>query len=285
MNLVDFVILFIFFGSTCIGLMRGLTREVLSLASWGISLTLTYLFHPSVKPLVNAYVTNSSLADIITAGALLVAFMIVASLISHSLTHAIRRSFLGGIDRSFGLIFGLSRALLMICGMEVAISLFIPRGAHAKILKEAYFAPFVYSASDTLRHFIPTSLYETLQAQAAKHQGAVTSLQVAAQSSGSPSAEPADPAVAKPIAPPVAGEKIAGSPETFPSPPAPPPAPPSSPEEKVVPASSTDKVQALAQLKPQLSPQKEGGRSQDNKKQQQELDRLVQVLGGEDDDG
>ena len=264
--------------------MRGLTREILSLFSWIVAATLTYVLHPSVKPLISTYVSNSSLADIITAAVLLIAFLILFSLISQSIAQTIRNSFFGGVDRTFGLVFGFSRALLMICGMEIAISLFVPRATHAKILQTACFAPYVYSASDVIRQFIPPSLYEILLSQASKHQSPMRPV-LETQSSSAPSQQPSSSPSLNQSPHEITSIKTNDALINKVLSPLPPPQP--IPSQQLssplpfAPLSGEKKVKALAQLKPQTPSQEQRPRTRHDRMQQRELDRLLQTLDTE----
>lgn len=92
---------------------RGLTREVLSLATWAGSAAIAaymYFNHPDIA---RQYIAEEIVADIVTvAGTFLVA-LIILHLITMRIADFVVDSKIGPLDRTLGFIFGIARGILI----------------------------------------------------------------------------------------------------------------------------------------------------------------------------
>ena len=167
MNGVDIGVIVIVLISAGISLVRGFTREVLSVVSWlgaGIG---TLIALPLAQNIARQHITNPMMADVATAAVVFILFLIIFSLISHFLSGLIRQSALGGIDRSLGFGFGILRGIIFLCLIEIAMGCFVARNNHPPSIKESRFTSSLYQGSDLLFQIFPSSVqnFITLQHQ------------------------------------------------------------------------------------------------------------------------
>ena len=167
MTLFDGIIIGVTLLSALMGLMRGLTREILGLASWIGGASLTFIGMPFVQIVARRYIQNGMMADVAAAVGLFLLFLILFSVISHTLSGLIRQSVLGGIDRSLGFLFGVGRGIVVLCIFQLLISCFVPRHKQPENFQNNRFAPMIYKGSDLifslLPHQIASKIFEQQQ--------------------------------------------------------------------------------------------------------------------------
>ena len=92
---------------------RGLTREVLSLATWAGSAAIAvymYLYHPDIA---RQYVAEPMIADIATVVVTFIVALIVLHLLTMRIADFVVDSRIGPIDRTLGFVFGVLRGVLI----------------------------------------------------------------------------------------------------------------------------------------------------------------------------
>lgn len=157
MNGIDVGILLVVLISSLMGLFRGLVQEVMSLVSWGGSGLGTFFCLPLARHICRQHIQNPLLADGVTAVGLFVVFLILFSLLSHFLSHVVRQSSLGGVNRSLGAAFGILRGVVFICIVEIVMSSFVERSHHPEAVKNGRFSSMIYQVSDILFQALPAS--------------------------------------------------------------------------------------------------------------------------------
>lgn len=155
MNKFDFIFLGMLLLSAVTGLVRGVTKEILSLVSWLGAVAMAYLLFPLTQHLARSQITNPMLADGVTIFGIFIVFLVVLTLISHFLTSQVRQSALSGVDRSMGVAYGLLRGCAILFILELLTSCLWLRPEHPDIIKQSRFANFMYKGSDTLYLVLP----------------------------------------------------------------------------------------------------------------------------------
>jgi membrane protein required for colicin V production len=92
---------------------RGLTREVLSLATWAGSAALAiymWQYHPEIA---RGFIKDPTVADIATVVVTFIVALIVLHLITMRIADFVVDSRIGPLDRTLGFIFGLVRGILI----------------------------------------------------------------------------------------------------------------------------------------------------------------------------
>lgn len=168
MNGIDITILGIFFASVLIGALRGFTKELLSLFSWGGASALSYVCVPMARHLVTPYIGNPMMADIATGFCLFILFLILLSIIANIIAGYIHESSFRGIDRSLGFGFGIFRGVVVISGLELLFSTFWPRHTQSPTIQTARFIPMARKGGDTILQLLPSAARESILDQAIK---------------------------------------------------------------------------------------------------------------------
>ena len=117
-TIFDGVLLAIMLFSGLLAMVRGFSREVLSVGSWIAAAVAAFYFYNLLSPMVGQYTASFSdsktLADIAAAGVIFIVTLIVVSLLTMKIADVIVDSRIGALDRSLGFAFGAARGMLLV---------------------------------------------------------------------------------------------------------------------------------------------------------------------------
>jgi membrane protein required for colicin V production len=170
MNKIDIAILAIMGISCLMGVVRGITKEILGFFTWVGAGAAAYLTYPHVAVFARDYIANPMIADGVTGVVLFILYLIIFSIITFNISNAVRGSAVGGLDRGLGLVYGVVRGYILLCAIEIAFSLFISRETQSETIQSAQFVPIIRRGSDELVALLPTKWRETLDQQTRKLQ-------------------------------------------------------------------------------------------------------------------
>ena len=111
---LDVILIAIMLISGFLAMVRGFTREVLSIFSWAMAAIAALYLTPKYATLLEPYVGNPSIAQIAFAAGVFILTLIVVSLITFRISDSVLDSRVGALDRTFGFIFGLARGFLLV---------------------------------------------------------------------------------------------------------------------------------------------------------------------------
>lgn len=123
LNILDYISLAIIFISLFVGFFKGFIKDFFGSGAWFASAFAASLISPYMTPMIHLYVSHVWASKVI---AILIAYIII--LITLKLTinifaQYIRTSFLSGIDRAFGTLFGLIRGIaILLCSCVLALN-------------------------------------------------------------------------------------------------------------------------------------------------------------------
>jgi membrane protein required for colicin V production len=121
----DIVLLILILVSALIGLVRGLMREVLSLASWFAAFMLALYFAPAVAEYLVSYFADEAIRLGASFVAIFVVTLIGGGIVQWLLRKLVETSGLSGTDRFLGFLFGSVRGVLVCIIALVAIRPFV----------------------------------------------------------------------------------------------------------------------------------------------------------------
>ena len=121
-TLFDGILIGLMLVSGLLAMIRGFSREVLSVASWVFAALAALYFYKSLSPMAYTYTqsisSSTTLADIAAAGVIFLIALIVVSLVTMKIADFIVDSKIGPLDRTLGFVFGAVRgALLVVVGL------------------------------------------------------------------------------------------------------------------------------------------------------------------------
>lgn len=173
MNTIDIFILVIFGISALMGILRGFTKEILSLCSWGGAVGLSYVFLPLGRSITSPYIANTMMADGVAFFGLFIVSLIILSILVNVMSGYIHESSFKGIDYSLGFGFGIFRGVVIVSAAELIFSTFSPRKTQSETFQTARFIPMARKGGDTLLQILPNSAREWVLEQATKVENQV----------------------------------------------------------------------------------------------------------------
>ena len=156
MTIFDYLVIFVLLASVVISMMRGMVREVLSLAGWVVAFVVANAYAAVLAPMLPSVVPGEVLRLILAFIALFVGVKILTVLLAMALGAFLDAGGLSLVDRALGMVFGFGRGLVIVlagvilCGMTS-----IPQQA---FWKDALLSPLAETAAHTLKSFLPAAL-------------------------------------------------------------------------------------------------------------------------------
>jgi membrane protein required for colicin V production len=163
-QLLDVILIGIMLISGLLALMRGFTREVLSLVAWGASALAAYFAvkQPALIDMALPYVDKPILAQIAVGAIAFIITLIIVSLISVKISDIVVDSSVGSLDRSLGLIFGFARGFVLVAISYLFYGWLVPAEKQETWVRNATTLPAIIYVGEILLEFMPPDIAETL---------------------------------------------------------------------------------------------------------------------------
>ena len=114
LNLTDWTILVILIASGVISLSRGFTKEFLSLFLWLAAFVAAISLEFLATPKINEYIGNEEVSKIISYIVVFIIFIFLGGILIKFISKLIKWSGASGFDKFLGVLFGLTRGLVVI---------------------------------------------------------------------------------------------------------------------------------------------------------------------------
>ncbi|MFJ2986678.1 CvpA family protein [Collimonas sp. NPDC087041] len=153
MTIFDYLVLFVLICSVVISTLRGLVKEILSLASWVIALVVANAYGENLAELLPDAIPGNVTRLIVAFLALFIGVRLLMMLFSMAINAVIKASGLGVVDHGLGVIFGLARgvvivlAAVLVCGATA-----IPQ---QPFWRDAMLSPLAETAARTVIPYLP----------------------------------------------------------------------------------------------------------------------------------
>ncbi|MGI4946682.1 MAG: CvpA family protein [Janthinobacterium lividum] len=157
MNWVDLVVLAVVLVSGLVGVLRGLVREVLGVAAWIAAAWVAspYGAFPYVAPWVRKQVSDPGVGDIVAFGGVFLVALVVLWIVVGAISNRVRGSALGGLDRTFGLVFGLGRGAVLLAAAYILGGFLSPSESWPPPVQQARLLTPVYQGAEWLASQVP----------------------------------------------------------------------------------------------------------------------------------
>ena len=117
-TLLDGILLGVAVISGLLAMVRGFSREVLSIVSWVVAAIAAFMFYAAAVPFVQNYIASELVATLVAAAGIFLVTLIVVTYITMRIADFIIDSRIGPLDRTLGFLFGVARGgLLMVVAM------------------------------------------------------------------------------------------------------------------------------------------------------------------------
>lgn len=152
---LDYVIFAVLLVSAALSLMRGFTKEVLSIAGWVVSAYAAIYFGPLLKPLLANYI---DIAWVVNVGSMLLVFifvLVIFSFAANAFARTLKSSSIGMLDRTLGIIFGTIRGMVIVCLAYFVLVLVTPEKDHPQWIADAQMRALLQTGTKLLVTFVP----------------------------------------------------------------------------------------------------------------------------------
>lgn len=159
LTLIDYATILLLLISGGFATLRGMTRELLGLIGWPISIIAAKLSAPYLEPILTDQIKIEGISQALAWGVPFVIIVILwfafASLVSPGLSKA----GLGGLDRWLGFLFGLIRGFLIV--LVIYIGAFLGAGGEDKLpemVRESTVTPVLRDSAILMSGLLPADM-------------------------------------------------------------------------------------------------------------------------------
>ncbi|KAB0680653.1 CvpA family protein [Aureimonas leprariae] len=163
-TLLDGILLGVTLISALLAMVRGFSREVLSILSWAVAAAAAFFFYQPVTPYVQKYVDNEKIAMAGAAAGVFVVTLIVVSFITLRIADFIIDSRVGALDRMLGFVFGAVRGVLLVVVAMLLFNFLTPPESQPAWVANARSKPMLDDIGARLEAAVPQKPMELLPA-------------------------------------------------------------------------------------------------------------------------
>jgi membrane protein required for colicin V production len=152
-TIFDYLVIFVLICSVVISTLRGLVREILSLAGWVVALVVANAYGENLAKLLPEVIPGNVARLIVAFLALFIGVRLLMMLLSMALEAVIKASGLGLVDHGLGVLFGVAR------GLVIVLAVVLVCGATAipqqPLWRDAMLSPLAETAARTVIPYLP----------------------------------------------------------------------------------------------------------------------------------
>ncbi|BCJ90830.1 colicin V biosynthesis protein [Terrihabitans soli] len=165
--LLDLIVLGIVLLSALLAMVRGFTREVLSIASWAAAAGATLYFLPDVRGWARAQLNLQPeiLADVIAGAGIFLVTLLLVSLVTMRLSDFILDSRVGPFDRALGFLYGGARGFLLAVVAFLFFNWLVPERSQPSWVVDSASKPLLEGTGDSLLAMLPEDPEATILKQ------------------------------------------------------------------------------------------------------------------------
>ena len=152
MNPFDILIIVILGYSLVRGLFRGLVKEVSSIIGVFGGFYAAYTYYKILAKLFSGLINDVSYLNILSFLIIFCGVLIVVSVLGVIIKYLLNIAFLGWVDRIGGLIFGITKGILIVSVLFISLTAFLPKGS--AFIKNSVLAPHVSWVSENMAKMV-----------------------------------------------------------------------------------------------------------------------------------
>lgn len=172
-TLLDVILLAVMAISALLAMVRGFTREVLSIASWVAAAAATFYFFEPARAIAREHVKFNppQLVDAIAAGSIFIVVLLLVSFITMKISDVILDSRVGPVDRILGFGFGAARGLLLVVVAFLFFTWLVPEKGQPDWFRTAQSKVILQDAGDKLLALLPEDPESTILQKLKRRDG------------------------------------------------------------------------------------------------------------------
>ncbi len=152
MNAFDILVVIIVAFCLIRGVFKGLIGEVSGIIGVVAAFYGAYTYYPLITVYGEKWIENAGFRNILAFFLIFCAILILVGLVSLLIRKFLNLVFLGWVDRTFGLIFGTAKGILIVSVIFIMITSFFPE--NSKILTTSKLSPYIAKVSETMTVFV-----------------------------------------------------------------------------------------------------------------------------------
>ena len=152
MNPFDILIIVILGYCLVRGLFRGLVKEVSSIIGVLGGFYAAYSYYPLVAKWLSRFIADIAYKNILSFLIIFCLVLIITNVLGIIIKYLLNIAFLGWVDRIFGILFGMTKGILIVSVLFIILTAFLPKGV--PILKNSVLAPHVMWVSENMAKVI-----------------------------------------------------------------------------------------------------------------------------------
>ena len=152
MNAFDILIIVIVSFCLIRGAFKGLIGEVSGIIGVVAAFYGAYTYYPLITVYAQKWIENAGFRNIIAFFLIFCAILIVINLVSLLIRKILNLVFLGWVDRTFGLVFGAVKGILIVTVIFIMVTSFLPKNSN--FLTTSKFSPYIAQVSEALTVFV-----------------------------------------------------------------------------------------------------------------------------------
>ncbi len=152
---LDILLVGIMIFSGFLAMLRGLTREMLSIMSWALAALVTLLAYSNFRDTVRGLIDTPMLADATLIAVVFIASLIIFSLVTANISERVLDSRVGAVDRTLGFVYGLVRGLILVVIAYLIIGQIVDRQNMPGWVTNARSLYLIESTGDTIKSLLP----------------------------------------------------------------------------------------------------------------------------------
>lgn len=153
----DLVVLVIVLFCMIRGVFRGLIREVSGIVAVIAGFYGAFTYYWVLSPYLAFMIETPAIQHLASFGLLFCGIVIAVGLTAALIRKLMHVAFLGWVDRTFGLVFGTAKGILIVSVLFIMLTAFVPAGS-STMMTRSETAPYLATISRTMTLFISRNL-------------------------------------------------------------------------------------------------------------------------------
>ncbi len=146
-------------------MIRGFTREFLSIASWlasAISVLILLKYFPETSAILEKFIGHKVAAQAIFSLFVATIVLVIVHLITIWISDRVLSSSMGALDHSLGFIFGLGRGLVLVVVLYLLFANLVTKQTHDSWVQNSRSLPLVQGTGEMIISLLPEDLAKDL---------------------------------------------------------------------------------------------------------------------------
>ena len=168
---LDLFLIAVMLISGLLAMVRGLIREVLSIAGWGAAAVAGLYAYSKLLPMTKQYISNDYMAIGVTVAGAFFATLLIVSVITVKISDKILDSRIGALDRTLGFLFGLARGLIIVVVAFIFFDWLVPAKSQPDMVLNARSRIVLQNTGEWLKGLLPEDPENTILKRLKKKPG------------------------------------------------------------------------------------------------------------------